>query len=333
MAELLQNHVIYEAAVRRLEEISGWLDSDPEMIESMSRQELHEEMAEVGLDPDRPPPVLPGRTDEAPAIEPRLRLGSEKIALDTVGTEYSDAGQQARRRTKSSAGSANFSTTWVDRTRLWIDGSPDGEITRLPIGSLLGNAQFRRRLLTFCRSRDFSMFSGSYSAEDLYQDTCLKVFKCRSDLVAAGNILGEHDFWGWLFIVTRNQYYNRVRQFKKGENNGWFRCEKSVEDLDKASTEYDYEGQHLLSRFRDFIKGYSDRRQRAITLWLQGYSSREIVAKLESEVRCSHVTVWHWIKIAVDDFRRTLEAYETEPARSRALAARLFQRKGEDEAT
>src|SRR6185312_1456734 len=152
-------------------------------------------------------------------------------------------------------------------------------------------AQFQKRLKNFCRNHDFSYFAGSYSAEDLYQDTCLKVFKYRSTLVAPGNILGERDFWRWLFIVTRNQYYNRVRQLNRPQKSGWSRCDKSVEELDAPAAEVDYDKQHFLHRFLDFIRGYPKQRQHAIRMWLEGHSYREIAAKLDSNERRSHVTV------------------------------------------
>lgn len=327
MIEPKPGNEIRETAFRALHAFSRWLDSDPEVIESMSPQELEEEMREMGLDPDRPIPHLPGRAPETPSIDGRLRVDAFRIALDTAGDAASPPGRsQVRNSTDIAA-----QTVQSDRTRLLIARGPDGECTREAIGSLLNNDAFRKCLRTICARFNFNRFAGCYSAEDLYQDTCLKVWNYRSKLAKPGNILSEQDFRGWLFVVTRNQYCNRVRQLNRLQARGCSRHDIPIDEIDLTAPEHSQEGKYLLNRFLDFIAGYSESRQWTIRLWLQGYSYREIATKLTSlDERCSHVTVANWIAKAIDAFRRTLEAYDTEPARSRAVAARLLLGERED---
>jgi len=206
--------------------------------------------------------------------------------------------------------------------RLLIARGEDGTGTWQSIDALLSEPRFVKKLRGFCHRFSFRCFYGSYESEDLYQDVVMKVWAHKDQLAEPGNILSERDLWAWLFVVTRNQYYNRVRRNSRIRK----RSDVLIEDVEVA-TETEYSEKYYLDHFLDFIEGYSESKQLSIRFWLEDYSYREIASMLHGRnVQCSHVTVRTWIMNAVDDFRRTLEAFDTESARRLAVAARLIQR-------
>ncbi len=119
--------------------------------------------------------------------------------------------------------------------------------------------------------------------------------------------MNEEEFFGWLFIVTRSQYYSRIRQLNRLRNNGLSPADAPVEELDIAAPDEGNEGKYFLNRFLDFIQRYPEERQRVLTLWLQGYSYREIEMKLKgASFKCSHVTVGNWVTASLDAFGKSI---------------------------
>jgi RNA polymerase sigma factor (sigma-70 family) len=301
----------HEAALRALESLSASLDADPERIESLTVEELQEEMREIGLDPNRRSPYLPGRSSDT-SIDPAMRSGLDNVVFDTEESLSSDVPRSE----------AAFTTTKTHPLRLLVARDDDGTCTWQPIDALFREPQLVKKLRSFCWRFSFRCFHGVYGPEDLYQDVLIKVWKHRDKLAGPGNILSERDFQSWLFVVTRNQYLSRVRQNAKT-------CKRSDEQFEdgELTTDKDNSEKYFLRHFLDFIEGYSEPRQLSIRFWLEDYSYREIASMLRGRnVLCSYVTVRNWIMNAIDDFRRTLEVFDTEPARRRAVAARLIQR-------
>ena len=172
------------------------------------------------------------------------------------------------------------------------------------IDGLYEYPEFRKKLGIICQHFSFNLFDGTYGRDDLYQDVCIKVLKSERKLLKPGNIVNETDFYGWLFVVTRNQYLSRVRYFSK---NGLVRDASPVEDLDVPATDDDTEGRYFLKRFLRFLKRYPVVQRTVVRLWLQGYSYREIEKKFQGTTSsCSHVTVGNWVHAILDDFRKSL---------------------------
>lgn len=169
----------------------------------------------------------------------------------------------------------------------------------------------QRKLRSFCYSFPFRDFGDAYGPEDLYQDACMKLWKCRSKLVKPGNIMSEQGFFCWLFVLTRNQYYSRRRQLNRLGNHGWLHDETPIEDLVIAAPDDGKEGKYFLNRFLSFIKQYPEERRHVLKLWLQGYSYREIEKRLKgTPFRCSHVTVRNWVMASLDAFKLSLDEVE-----------------------
>jgi RNA polymerase sigma factor (sigma-70 family) len=238
-----------------------------------------------------------------------MRSGLDNVVFDTDESLSSDA-----------PGSESASTE-THPLRLLVGRDDEGTCTWQPIDALFREQQFVKKLRIFCRRFSFQCFHGVYGPEDLYQDVLVKVWKHRDKLAAPGNIVSERDLQSWLFVVTRNVYLNRVRQNVKTSQ----RCDKQIENVE-LPTDKGYSQEYYLGHFLDFIEGYSESKQLSIRFWLEDYSYREIASMLRGRnVQCSHVSVRSWIMHAIDDFRRTLEVFDTEPARRRAVAARLIQ--------
>jgi len=175
------------------------------------------------------------------------------------------------------------------------------------IDSLYQYPKFRTKLRGYCYSFSFKAFNGTCDPEDLYQDVCVKVWKRRSELLKPGNIMNEEEFFGWLFILTRNHYFSRLRQLKTLRKYGFVRDDTPVEEIDVAAPDDGSEGSYFLRRFLGFIEQYTDARQLALKLWLEGYSYREIEEKLRGTSSCySHVTVRNWVTASLDAFRKSV---------------------------
>jgi RNA polymerase sigma factor (sigma-70 family) len=183
------------------------------------------------------------------------------------------------------------------------------------IDRIYEHPKFRKKLRGFCYRFHFRVFKGAYGPEDLYQDTCVKVWKSRFELLRPGNIMTERDFFGWLFVVTRNQFYSRLREFKRLRRSGLSFDDTSVEDLDVAAPDEDHEAGDIFKYFLEFIEQYPEGCRHMIKLWLEDYSFREIAEKLrDTPFACSHVTVRNWVTAAIDAFKVSLGVKPPETA-------------------
>jgi RNA polymerase sigma factor (sigma-70 family) len=179
-----------------------------------------------------------------------------------------------------------------------------------PIDSLLMHPEFKRKTMLICQK--FQM-KAEYSAEDLYQDVCLKVFNHQDTLRNPDNIPGKKAFFSWLSAVARNAFYNEIRKTKLLINT------LSVEEIDIADPGIKLDGQVLLSEFEEFIKALPEGHQRAVKLWLTECSYREIGKILNDEgIKNTHVTVRTWIKDALSGFVNRSSPVERKSSRKRA---------------
>lgn len=179
--------------------------------------------------------------------------------------------------------------------------------------------KFRKKLRGFCYRYNFQHFKQAYGPEDLYQDACVKVWYRRAELLKPGNVMTEQEFFNWLFVVTRNHYYSRVRQINRARKNGLLFDDTPIEDLDIIAPDEDYEGGEIFKRFLEFIEQYSEARQYVIRLWLECNSYRDIAEELQrtTPFRCSHVTASNWTTAALNAFRESLSATPAQPAAQR----------------
>jgi DNA-directed RNA polymerase specialized sigma24 family protein len=120
--------------------------------------------------------------------------------------------------------------------------------------------------------------------------------------------MNEEGFFGWLFVLTRSQYYSRMRQLNRLRNNGLSHDDTPIENLNIAAPDDGKEGKYFLDRFLNFIRQYPEGRRHVLKLWLQGYSYREIEKKLKgTPFRCSHVTVGNWVMVSLGAFKKSLD--------------------------
>jgi len=119
--------------------------------------------------------------------------------------------------------------------------------------------------------------------------------------------MSERDFFGWLFVVTRNQYYSRLREFNRLRRSGLSFDDTPIEDLEVAAPDDDHEAGDIFKYFLEFIEQYPEGCRHMIKLWLEDYSFREIAQKLrDTPFACSHVTVRNWVTAAIGAFRESL---------------------------
>ncbi|HEU4598014.1 MAG TPA: hypothetical protein VFS10_23000 [Pyrinomonadaceae bacterium] len=169
-----------------------------------------------------------------------------------------------------------------------------------------GFHDFLRRIVhQFC----FRVFRCVKGPEDLCQEVILSLWekKTQSKLQIPDNILTEDDFLGWLYVVTRNQYYEMVR-WQLAAKRDRSRSDVPFEEIDCPALVADQSGGELLSGFLEFIKRYPVQRQYVIRLWLKDRPYRDIqriVKRLGFTI--SHVTVGNWIKASVEEFKKSLD--------------------------
>ncbi|HKU76868.1 MAG TPA: sigma-70 family RNA polymerase sigma factor [Pyrinomonadaceae bacterium] len=290
-----------ETALQSLHDFSAELDAHPEMIESLTLRELRKEMTAMGLDPDRPIPHLPACAN-ATQLDDIFRRGLDNIVFDTAASALEE----------SSADQSHESS----RMRLLVARGADGTPIHVLIDALMNEPRVRRQLKEFCSRFDFRPFGGAYDVEDLYQDVWIKVWQYREKLARSGNVLSERQFAGWLFVVVRNYYCKQIRKLKVHR---WSRSAQPIETIEQATDDNSY-NRILLRQFLEFIKRYPKPNRRAIRLWLEDNTYREIAIILSNQgAFCSHVTIGSWIVNAIAEFRRTVEVYDTEESRFRAV--------------
>jgi DNA-directed RNA polymerase specialized sigma24 family protein len=127
--------------------------------------------------------------------------------------------------------------------------------------------------------------------------------------------MSEKDFFNWLFVVTRNQYFSRLRKFNRLRKDGLSFDDTPIEELEVAAPDDDHEGNDLFKHFLSFIEQYPEACRRVIGLWLEDNSYRQIAKKLQTTpFECSHVTARNWVTAAIDAFRASLGVEPPETA-------------------
>lgn len=179
------------------------------------------------------------------------------------------------------------------------------------ISKVVEHSEFQTRLKCFACGRDFGVFHGDRSWEDLRQDISLKLLEAEMNgrLQIPGNVRDGEDFFMWLFFVVRHHHFDTIRARRAIKRDG-LRSDKPIEEYDyfPASEESRDTQEELLGPFLEFIKRYPVVRQVVIRLWLKNRPYRtiqRIMKRLGSEI--SHVTAGNWINAAVKAFCKSRE--------------------------
>ena len=184
-------------------------------------------------------------------------------------------------------------------------------ITSRSIHELLAQSEFQRRGIKICAWIVRNYCDASYDAEDLFQDVCAMMLKFE-DKLRPENTPDTAAFFGWLFVLALNIFRSRLRKTSRLKKKGILLGFEPLEELPVEAPRVDFDEGCFLSEFLDFIaKNFPPKYQRAISLWLQGYSSREMEEKLNSEgISCSHVTAQKWINTGLETFKKEIARRE-----------------------
>jgi RNA polymerase sigma factor (sigma-70 family) len=165
-----------------------------------------------------------------------------------------------------------------------------------PVDVLLEHAECERRLKRIC----YGLAGNRDGAEDLYQEACRKFLQYR-DAISRRNTGNPEEFFGYLYTMVLHLRLDQVRLENRIQYD-----ETPVEELEPKDLLADLkylDHQCLLSELHRFSKTLPKEYARAIELYEQGYTFREIAETLRSEnYQCSHVTVRTWIKDALKNF-------------------------------
>jgi DNA-directed RNA polymerase specialized sigma24 family protein len=189
----------------------------------------------------------------------------------------------------------------------------------VPLDSILEHSEFQRRGRQICRhvSRNYS--DGSYDAEDLFLDTCVRMLAHEEGFMRPNrdihtnepereNMPDAETFFRWFFVVALNIFRSRLRKMRsQGRLGGYGLPTISVpieEAISVRDASIDLEGECFLREFQDFITAnLPDDHRCAIALRMEGYSYREIAAALNGNgVKCSHTGIRIWIADGLENF-------------------------------
>src|SRR5438270_10962587 len=138
------------------------------------------------------------------------------------------------------------------------------------VDDFLGQLEFEKWLRIFCYKFDFSIFNGQYGPEDLCQQSHQKVDKSVRTL-DPDETPNESAFFGFVKKVVYYTFLDALRSHKHELT----RVYEPIDLLPDVAPDPD-DGGYYLSRFAKFIETYPKEHQRAVELWLEGCSYREI---------------------------------------------------------
>jgi RNA polymerase sigma factor (sigma-70 family) len=164
---------------------------------------------------------------------------------------------------------------------------------RKPIDVLFEHDEFQRRGKQIC----YMVTRKWEDVEDLFQDSCLRVWKYGHRALTPENIRNEGEFFAWFNVVARNTHKSNWRKRRVLSE------AKPLDEIFMADPQVNIEAQCFLSEFVEFTKTLSAERRQAIEYWLENYSYREIARNLtRADTTYSHVAVRAWIKEALKRF-------------------------------
>lgn len=186
-----------------------------------------------------------------------------------------------------------------------------------PIGELLGNREFQNRGKRRCADimRQYGelmrrYYGASYDEEDLFYEACGKIWRAEHPLRPECT-RDENAFFHWFFVLAQNIVRSKLRKY------GAFQKEEvplvfvSTDDFPIMDDRVQLDWECFYNQFMEFTTTLSAKRQRAMQLWHEGNSTREIKRILNSEgIKCSNVAVQNWTRDAIEAFRQSIERDE-----------------------
>jgi DNA-directed RNA polymerase specialized sigma24 family protein len=140
-------------------------------------------------------------------------------------------------------------------------------------------------------------------------------------------IPNRRDFLGWIKLIVHHTYCDASRKYSKHfRNDKWTRTDEPIEDISIPAPDEDFDGKYYLSRFLEFIKNFPPERRRAVLLWLEGYSYREIEKTLRDEgIKLSSQSVKQWVTKSLNAFRESLRLPPFEAAQLELTGGARFR--------
>lgn len=190
------------------------------------------------------------------------------------------------------------------------------------IDTLLGDPEFKRRLLAICRglTRDIA------DADELFDDVCVKVWKKFKISFKPDYTHDYGNFFAWLRQVARRTFLDEKRRPKIQLG------DERVEDLSVKDQRINIEEQFLHSErveeLERCINAMPERERLAVTHYLGGLTSRENAELLiKAGFLCTHVTALKWVR---DGFKRFFPNAEGLPIEDPERKAAKLARAGAD---
>ena len=173
----------------------------------------------------------------------------------------------------------------------------ESETVSQPVDDLLKQGDFQKLLLRICqavyRRLDLGRRDPAYGREDLYADACEKLLRSRHSFHPDA-IPDEKAFHSWLYVLALNVGRSKLREIKR--QRPWLFPGEAVEELPEEDSGINLEREWAVRELLGFIESLPEERRRALLLWLEGNSYREVMQILEGEGRkVSHVTIQKWV--------------------------------------
>lgn len=161
------------------------------------------------------------------------------------------------------------------------------------VDDLLKQEAFQKLLLIICqavyRRLNLGRYDPSYERQDLYGDACEKLLKSRH-CFRPERIPDEKALFKWLYTLVFNRGLSKYHEIRR--HRLWLLPSEAVEELPEEDSGVNLESEWVVRELMRLIETLPEERRRAILLWLEGNSSREIMRILKGEgVKVSHVTI------------------------------------------
>lgn len=185
---------------------------------------------------------------------------------------------------------------------------------RKPIEKLFSNREFQIKAKKICavimngyKGLMGLYYSASYDVEDLQSEADMKVCNHWQKREAENNaptlkdFPNESAFLSYYYVAALHIVFSKLRPYRRElQETGFTLVFLPIDELPIADPRIDLERDCLLRQCLEVLETLPYKQRRAVLLWSEGFSTREIKKILEDEgIDYSHVTIQKWIAAAL----------------------------------
>lgn len=174
----------------------------------------------------------------------------------------------------------------------------NSETASQSVDDLLQHREFRDLFKKNCRAAynrlDLGKYNPAYGPDDHYGDCCEKLLKSR-DTLRLKNIPNAKALAAYLYKLALNQGLSKYSEIKRLRP--WAFPGHSAEESPEVDSRVNLFRQVAIRELLGFASELPHGHGRALELWLEGHSYREVSRRLAEEgIKVSHVGVQKWVE-------------------------------------